>query len=168
MKLSRVANRPLCQKEPDLADPAFVPAKPPTPFDRITKQSIWYGDKSQKNQTIYVRLKGLQLVLAAAIPVVSVANASDAQRWTSASLGALIGIVEGFLQLGQYHQNWLLYRATREALKREEFLYGAGAGPYAVATNVDNLYIERCDAIMSGENAKWLEAAQKSASEKKS
>jgi hypothetical protein len=79
------------------------------------------GDKSQKNRTMYVRLKGVQIVLAAAIPVVSVAAASDPQRWTSAGLGAPIGIVEGFLQLGQYQQNWLLYRATREALKREEF-----------------------------------------------
>jgi hypothetical protein len=145
-----------------------TPPKSSTPFDRITSQSKWYGDKSQKNRTIYARLKGTQIVLAAAIPVVSVAAASDAQRWTSAGLGALIGIVEGFLQLGQYQQNWLLYRATREALKREEFLYGAGAGPYAGVAAKDELYIERCDAIMSGENAKWLATQQKVASEKKS
>jgi hypothetical protein len=143
------------------------PQKPATPFDRIAKQSTWYGDKSQKNRTTYVRLKGTQIVLAAAIPVVSVAAASNPQRWTSAGLGALIGIVEGFLQLGQYQQNWLLYRATREALKREEFLYGAGAGPYADGGGKDALYIERCDAIMSGENAKWLATQQKAATEKK-
>jgi hypothetical protein len=166
----------LAPKEFALADPVPLPpsmptpppAKSATPFDRITQQSKWYGDKSQKNRTVYVRLKGMQIVLAAAIPVVSVAAASDPQRWTSAGLGALIGIVEGFLQLGQYQQNWLLYRATREALKREEFLYGAAAGPYAVAASRDDLYIERCDAIMSGENAKWLATQQKAASEKKS
>jgi hypothetical protein len=157
-----------------LADPAPLPPSTPppsksaTPFDRIAKQSTWYGDKSQKNRTTYVRLKSTQLILAAAIPVVSVAAASNPQRWTSAGLGALIGIVEGFLQLGQYQQNWLLYRATREALKREEFLYSAGAGPYAGADNKDGLYIERCDAIMSGENSKWLATQQQTASEKKS
>ena len=158
-----------------MADPApLPPSMPPTPpaksattFDRITNQSKWYGDKSQKNRTIYVRLKSAQLILAAAIPVVSVAAASNPQRWTSAGLGALIGIVEGFLQLGQYQQNWLLYRATREALKREEFLYSAGAGPYAGAASKDALYIERCDAIMSGENSKWLATQQQAASEKK-
>jgi len=151
--------------------PSMPPTPPPksaTPFDRITKQSTWYGDKSQKNRTMYVRLKSAQLILAAAIPVVSVAAASNPQRWTSAGLGALIGIVEGFLQLGQYHQNWLLYRATREALKREEFLYSAGAGPYAGAASKDALYIERCYAIMSGENSKWLATQQQAASEKKS
>jgi hypothetical protein len=158
-----------------LADPVPLPPSVPpppspklaAPFDRIAKQSTWYGDKSQKNRTMYVRLKGMQIVFAAAIPVVSVAAASDAQRWTSAGLGALIGIVEGFLQLGQYQQNWLLYRATREALKREEFLYGAGAGPYTGVAGKDELYIERCDAIMSGENARWLATQQKAASEKK-
>lgn len=138
-----------------------------TPFDRVTSQSKWYGDKSQKNRTIYVNLKGIQLVLAAAIPVVSVAAAGNVQRWTSASLGALIGIVEGFLQLGQYQQNWLLYRATREALKREDFLFSAGAGPYAGAARKDELYFERCDAVMSGENSKWLATQQKSVAEKK-
>ena len=151
------------------------PSMPPPPsskstpaFDRIAEQSTRYGGNARKNRTIYVRLKGMQIVLAAAIPVVSVAAASDAQRWTSAGLGALIGIVEGFLQLGQYQQNWLLYRATREALKREEFLYGAGAGPSAGVAARDELYIERCDAIMSGEYAKWLATQQKAASEKKS
>lgn len=159
-----------------MADPVpLPPSMPPTPpvksaspFDRITKQSTWYGDKSQKNRTMYVRLKSAQLIFAAAIPVVSVAAASNPQRWTSAGLGALIGIVEGFLQLGQYQQNWLLYRATREALKREEFLYSAGAGPYAGADNKDGLYIDRCDAIMSGENFKWLATQQQAGTEKKS
>jgi hypothetical protein len=163
------------RKEFDMADPVPLPpsmpptppAKSATPFDRITKQSTWYGDKSAKNRTMYVRLKSAQLILAAAIPVVSVAAASNPQRWTSAGLGALIGIVEGFLQLGQYQQNWLLYRATREALKREEFLYSAGAGPYFDAASRDALYIERCDAIMSGENSKWLATQQQALSEKK-
>jgi len=139
-----------------------------TTIDKISSQSAWYGAKSQKNRSMYVRLKATQLILAAAIPVVSVAAASDKQRWTSAALGALIGIIEGFLQLGQFQQNWLLYRTTRESLKREEFLHDAGAGPYAGVANADGLFVERCDAIMSGENSKWLLTQQQAASEKKS
>jgi hypothetical protein len=139
-----------------------------TTFDKIASQSAWYSAKSQKNRSTYVRFKAFQLVLAAAVPVVSVAAASNPQRWTTAALGALIGIIEGFLQLGQYQQNWLLYRATREALKREEFLYGAGAGPYAGVPDPGTLYIERCDAVMSGENSKWLGAQQQALSGKKS
>jgi hypothetical protein len=125
-------------------------------FQVITDQRTWYSAKSRASRAMYIRLKTVQLVLAAVIPVISVASASDWQRWLSAGMGALIGIVEGIVQLGQYQQNWLLYRGTSEALKREEFLHSAGAGPYAGLANPDALYIERCDAVISGEKTNWL------------
>jgi hypothetical protein len=110
-------------------------------------------------------LKGTQIVFAAAIPVIAVAGAHEAQRWATAVLGALIGILEGFLQLGQYQQNWLLYRSTRQALKREEFLHAGKAGPYAGVADPDTLFVVRSDNIISGENATWL-ATQEQASSK--
>jgi hypothetical protein len=87
-------------------------------------------------------------------------------RWPTAVLGALVGVIEGLIQLGQFQQNWLLYRATRESLKREEFLHEAKAGPYSAANDPDTLYFERCDAIISGENTRWLDSQQQSAAKK--
>lgn len=137
-------------------------------LEEISKRSKWYGDKAQAKRSTYIRLKGLQVVLAAAIPLISVAAASEWQRWANASMGALIGIIEGFLQLGQYQQNWLLYRATRESLKREELLHTAGVGPYATVANKDDLYVERCDAVMAGENSQWVLTQQQGKSNKPS
>jgi Protein of unknown function (DUF4231) len=145
-------------REDDLLDPKVL--------ENLSAQSSWYGARSQRNRSIYIRLKGIQIIFAAAVPVVAVAAPGNIQRWTVAVLGALIGIVEGFVQLGQYQQNWLLYRATRESLKREEFLHGAGAGPYAGIPDPDTVYIERCDAIMSGEHAKWLTTQEQMVSQK--
>jgi hypothetical protein len=54
-----------------------------------------------------------------------------------------------------------LYRATREALKREDFLYSAKAGPYSDARDADTLFVERSDSIMSGESLKWIAAQEK-------
>jgi len=136
-------------------------------LEEISNRSKWYDRKATAKRTTYVRLKGFQLVLAASIPVISVAHTGEWQRWASACLAALIGIVEGFLQLGQYQQNWLLYRGTSEALKREELLHNAGVGPYAGAANKDDLYVERCDAVMSGESSQWMVAQQQAKSEKK-
>jgi Protein of unknown function (DUF4231) len=127
-----------------------------TVLDRIREQSAWYGTKARWNRSTYVAFKIVQIVMAASIPVVSVAVAGDVQRWMSAILGALIGIIEAVLQLGQYQRNWLTYRATREALRREDFLHSAKAGPYTDQTNPDGIYVERADAIISGESAKWL------------
>jgi hypothetical protein len=133
-----------------------------TMMESITRQSSWYGTRASRNRLIYVTLKGLQIVFAAAIPVVSLAGSDAATRWAAAVLGALVGILEGFIQLGQYQQNWLLFRATREALKREELLHSAQAGPYFGVTNPDMLLVERCDAIISGESSKWLLSQQQS------
>jgi Protein of unknown function (DUF4231) len=127
-----------------------------TPLDSIRDQSTWYGKKARSNRSIYVAFKIVQIVMAASIPVVSVAVAGDVQRWTSAILGALIGIIEAILQLGQYQQNWLTYRATREALRREDLLHSAKAGPYSGQPDPDGVYVQRADTIMSGESAKWL------------
>ena len=127
-----------------------------TVYEKLTQQSEWYGIRAKHNRSIFVLLKGMQIVFAAAIPVVSVAGAADVQRWATATLGALVGIFEGFIQLGQYQQNWLIFRATREALKREEFLFNAKAGPYSGVQDPEILYANRCDAIISGENSKWL------------
>lgn len=139
-----------------------------TALEKVKQQSAWYGAHARNNHKIYVILKTVEIVFAAAIPVVSVASAAEVQRWTNASLGALIGIVEGIVQLGQYQQNWLLYRATREALKREELLRSGKAGPYSNATAPDTLYIERSDAIMNGEHSKWLASQEQGTSQRSS
>ncbi len=135
-------------------------------LDKLRQQSAWYGVGAQRNQSRYVALKTTQIILAAAIPVVAVAAAGPTLKWTTAILGALIGIIEAVIQLGQYQQNWLLYRATREALKREDFLHEAKAGPYATAADADTLYVERADAIISGENTKWITSQQQAGAKK--
>ena len=138
----------------------------PTPFEKISAQSTWYGAKAQRNRSIYTLLKSIQILFSAAIPVVSLATASKCSKWGIAILGASIGVIEGFLQLGQFQQNSLLYRATREALRREEFLHSGKAGPYSGAADAGVLYVERCDAIISGENTKWLASQEQGASKK--
>ena len=79
-----------------------------TVFEKLAQQSEWYGQRAHRNRARFVLLKGMQIVFAAAIPVVSVATLGDKQRWVTATLGALVGIFEGFIQLGQYQQNWLI------------------------------------------------------------
>ena len=135
-----------------------------TVLEAIRGQGSWYSQKARRSRFMYMLLKTSQIVLAAAIPVVSVASGGVSQRWTTAILGALVGVVEGIIQLGQYQQNWLLYRATREALRREDFLHGAKAGPYSTAADPDTLFVERADAIISGENLKWLTFQEQAAS----
>jgi uncharacterized protein DUF4231 len=97
-------------------------------FDRLEAQIDWYDRRSRTNQRLFKLVKGVQLIAAAAIPVVATLDAHPA---IPAALGALIVVLEGVQQLNQYQQNWSAYRSTCEALKHEKYLFLAHAGPYA-------------------------------------
>ena len=69
---------------------------------RLEDQIRWYSTKSGENQRWFKRLKVLQIVIAAAIPV---AAGADGPAWLVGGAGALIVILEGLQQLQQYQQN---------------------------------------------------------------
>ena len=75
-------------------------------------------------------------------------------------LGGLIVVVEGFQQLNQYQQNWMLYRSNAEALKHEKYLFLARAGPYVRSKDGVALLADRIEGLISQEHAKWVSARQ--------
>ena len=124
---------------------------------RLEDQIAWYDAKSGENQRRFKALKGIQLISAAAIPV---AATFDADVAVAAVLGGLIVVVEGFQQLNQYQQNWMIYRSNAEALKHEKFLFLARAGPYAQSKNGVSLLADRIEGLISQEHAKWVSARE--------
>jgi Protein of unknown function (DUF4231) len=120
---------------------------------RLEEQIGWYDAKSQHNQRWFKRLKLLQIVTAAAIPV---AAAASGPVWLMGGGGALIVVLEGLQQLQQYQQNWTTYRSTCERLKHEKFLFLARAGPYAAVPRPDGLLAERVEGLVSQEHAAWV------------
>ena len=109
---------------------------------------------------MYVWLKIVQLTLAAAVPLIALLPSNSTGtgiHWanlTVAAFGALVGLIEAVLQLGQYQQNWVLYRGTRETLKSEKRLYVGGIGPYTNEADPEAIYIQRCDAVISGNSGR--------------
>ena len=92
----------------------------------------WYSRGARRNKRWYMRIKVVQIVSAAAIPVLA---ATSLPTWVAGGLGALIVVLESVQQLFQFHSNWTHYRSTSEALKHEKFLSLAHAGSYATAAN---------------------------------
>ncbi|HTD77217.1 MAG TPA: DUF4231 domain-containing protein, partial [Chloroflexota bacterium] len=75
----------------------------------------------------------LTLCAAAAITVLSMTSSAPPgwqATWLPGILGALIALLEGVQGLFRWRDQWLMYRATAEGLKREHALYLAQAGPY--------------------------------------
>jgi hypothetical protein len=109
---------------------------------RLEDQITWYDRKSCSNQRTFKLLKGWTILIGAAVPVLVAVGWSDAR--VVALLTATIAVVEGLQQLNQHQTNWILYRATCEALKHEKYLYLARAGPYATAANRESRPTVNC------------------------
>lgn len=141
--------------KPPSIDDSTLSTRPAYAWDRLEDQLGWYEDKSAHHKNWFQRLKVLQIVSAAAIPV---AAGNGASAWITGSLGALIVVLEGFQQLFQFQQNWIGYRATAESLKHEKHLYLSRAGPYRDEARPDALLAERVEGLVSQEHAAWSSA----------
>jgi hypothetical protein len=128
-------------------------------MERLEDQLAWYEDKARHHRRWFQSLKVGQIVVAAAIPAVAAAGASAG---VAGALGAVVVVMEGLQQLFQFQQNWIAYRGTAEALKREKYLYRAAAGPYAGVDGRDRLLAERVESLVSQEHAAWSEAQRTS------
>src|ERR687886_2035318 len=128
--------------------------------DRLEPQIRWYGRAARRSRLGYLALRLLTLGAAAAITIVSITGWAPPgwqPTWLPGILGALIALLEGAQGLFRWRDQWLIYRATAEGLKREQSLYLAQAGPYAGSTSSDALALlaVRTEQLMTTENASW-------------
>jgi hypothetical protein len=140
---------------PDGKLPDEVSAHPG--WQRLEDQRIWYGEKSAHNQRRYLHIKVTQIVLASAIPLLALIEASWG-RWLTAGAGAVIAVLEALQQLNQYSRLWIEYRAMAERLKREKYLFLAGTGPYQgldMEARLATLAM-RVEDLVSTEHERWM------------
>jgi len=141
------------------ARPAAAPTEPPASpaWERLESQISWYSRGARRNKRWYMRIKVVQIVSAAVIPVLAAASVPS---WVAGGLGALIVVLESVQQLFQFHSNWTHYRSTSEALKHEKYLYLARAGAYTKAADPSALLCERVEGRVSQEHAAWASEQQ--------
>jgi uncharacterized membrane protein YqaE (UPF0057 family) len=125
---------------------------------RLCYQIDWYGSKSQRAQKLFKKLKALEIIAAAIIPIVAVfgGHYDISVNIYVAILGTLVAIAAAFTSLNKLQENWTEYRVTCEALKREKFLYLTKTTPY----NGDEAFhclVKRVEAIMADENSNWVD-----------
>ena len=136
-------------------------------IERLEDQISYYDAKSSRCQKSYKGIKLVEIISAALIPFLAALHVADTHDYVKAAfaiatalLGVLITILEGVLQLQQYQQIWVTYRATCEALKHEKYTHIAKAGVYASAADPRALLAERIETIGSQENTKWTSLQQ--------
>jgi hypothetical protein len=132
---------------------------------RLEEQIDWYDNKSTFNQSWFKRLKIIELIVAALIPLLAglstLITHSAIIIVITGSLGALIVVLESLQGLYQFQSNWISYRSSCEGLRHEKYLWLARAGHYADAKDPDRLLAERIESLISTEHAKWVSAQEK-------
>src|SRR5437660_10105378 len=129
--------------------------QPDIVIDRLEDRSAWYDRKSWHNEGMFKRLRIGTIVISVSIPL---SAAFVKYTVITGALGALIALFEGLQQLNQYHQNWITYRSTAEALKHEKYLFLSRAGSYAGGEIPERVLAERVESLVSQEHAKWTSA----------
>ncbi|MEY4135237.1 MAG: hypothetical protein RL386_1587 [Bacteroidota bacterium] len=125
--------------------------------DRVDDQINWLNDKAGKYQARYKRLRVLQLLCSASIPflVATISENTGPLKWIVGGLGVIVTVAEGLQALYKYHELWLQYRATCEALKREKMLFLTGSGRYQGLDNAFAVFVAEVESLLSSENTQW-------------
>lgn len=100
-------------------------------LSHLDAQIRWYNENAQRTMSWHFRLRGTQLIVAAAIPVTQIFAGALAWRIVAGSLGGLIAICQGFDTMHHYGEHYVAWRATCQQLRRERQLFSAQSGPYA-------------------------------------
>lgn len=133
---------------------------------RVDNQIEWYSKKSQYNQKMFKRLRIIEIITAAMIPVLAgFVSKFDYLDYTIAFLGLIIVIIAGILSLYRFQEIWTGYRTTSESLKHEKFLYLTKAEPYNTEEDFP-LFVQRIENQISKENTNWIGYMKKKDTEK--
>jgi len=128
---------------------------------RLDDQINWYERKSAFNKKRFNSLRFGIIAISVLIPFLT-GLISEKTYYLKIAVGlggALIALFEGITTLYKYQENWLTYRMTAEQLRREKVFFETQSGPYQQDHSLQNL-VARAEAIMSSENATWVQAQE--------
>ena len=120
--------------------------------ERLDKQQTWHSGKSDWNKKGYYSTEVIAIAAAGLIPVINVFDIvpEPGVRILSTLLAAIVVIAGGIGKLYKFQENWLIYRAVSEALKREKVLFQYRIGEYHVAkTRRKELLVERVEDVLA-------------------
>jgi hypothetical protein len=120
----------------ELPDPADPEQSGSAAWTAYRDQFTSYSHGARTNRLSYQSARIISLTAAAAV---TVSAGLSATPWVTASLGALIVVLEGLQQLFQWHENWIAYRQATETMRQHAIDFAAGVAPYDSADGRDRL-----------------------------
>ena len=132
---------------------------------RVDKQQKYHSEKSTSSQNQYKRLKIVEIVAAAIIPVcITLGNESPCLQYLAIILSIIVAIIAGLMTLGSFQSDWTSHRMTSEKLKAEKALLLSRGGPYDKSNATDQellqLLVENVESILAEESRQWQKKQQ--------
>jgi hypothetical protein len=112
-----------------------------------------YDRAATRNRFAFQWSKVAAIVIAAAVTVCA---ASGVFGWVTASLAAVLVVLEGLQQMFQWQRNWIDYRRTAETMRQHGLAFAARTGAYATADRRDRLAGVLLEVALT-ENKTWAE-----------
>ncbi len=137
--------------------------------DRLENQISWYDRRSARSKTWFYALSLGQAIVASAIAIVSAVSEKPDRSVlvVLATMGGITAVTTSVLGLLKFQEDWLSYRSTCEALKKEKFFFLACAGPYTDETKRFETLVERVESLISREHTSWAQMTANAKLEKK-
>jgi len=125
--------------------------------ERYQDQVDWYDKKAQKNKLWANIFQITIIVLAAITPILA---ALDKIMFTIIT-SSVVAIVSGLLKYLKIEDHWHNYRTICETLRKEKHYHDFKIGEYEQAEDIDKLFVNRVESIISKENTTWLTSIKK-------
>ena len=136
--------------------------------ERYLNQCQWYDGEATRNKRRYYAYQTL-IVGCSAVATMAVAAGVywPEAGWVrlvalgmTVSVSALVSLQKVF----RHQEQWLEYRTTAEALKKEKPMYDARIGEYEHAESAERLFVSRVESWISTQNTKWVESTRQAGS----
>ena len=121
----------------------------------------WYDNRARHYKGLYHRYRNFTSILPSLITIMSVTSFfwEDSRIPTVGVVFISIAITIVHHRMDHYrrYENWVRYRGTAEALKRETMLFLNHCSPYNTKTNIEAelLFATEIERISSEEYSKW-------------
>lgn len=126
---------------------------------RLDDQIQWYSKKASENKRKFHAYQVVLIIVGVLIPIVNVIDFAPIEtRIISSILGGIVVGITSILQLKKHQENWIMYRSTEEALKKEKYTYENDAGLYAGLSETEKhkLLVEKVESIISTQNVSFF------------
>lgn len=126
---------------------------------RFSQQYNYYNKRSRDCQNRYKFFAFSNLMLTASIPVLTISSDTNVYlKYAIAIVGALATVCSGIPLISKYHNSWIKFRLTAEALNSEKAKFTTRSGEYHGKDDdyCNEHFVVQCEKYMSDEHEEWM------------